>query len=411
MATPQKKDNHFAFSQAKIKALKLKEGSRQDEYWDTIARHFGVRVSAQSKTFFVSKRVNGIMTRVSVGRFSEQMPVEVARKEAAIKLVEMDAGRNPNTAKRKVKADSKTLEDLFNMKLTTQKSLKLKNTTRSFYERTYKLHLSRWNNKRAKEITLEEVTALHTSIGKESPYAANAVVKILRGLLSFQESMDLTYRNPLKCFSEIIGMFAEEPRKVFIEENELPAWYEAVNGLWNDTAKDYVLTLLFTGLRRTEGMKLRWEDIDLDNNIMTIPAENTKNKHIHIIPIPSPLQAILNSRKAICGGGVYVFPSATGKAGHITTIQHIVKELVDTPGVADFQLHDIRRTFANAAAKLAPWQVVKWLLNHRSKNDVTDRHYVTADIEFLREHMEKIGAELLQMATAKPVEDQKQQAT
>jgi integrase len=402
MATTQKKDNHFAFSQAKIKALKLKEGSRQDEYWDTIARHFGVRVSAQSKTFFVSKRVNGTMTRVSVGRFSDQMPVEVARKEAAIKLVEMDAGRNPNTAKRKVKADSKTLEDLFNMKATTQKSQKLKDSTRDFYERTYNLHLSKWNNRRAKEITLEEVTALHTAIGKESPYAANAAVKILRGLLSFQESMDLTYRNPLKCFSEVIGMFAEEPRKVFIEENELPAWYEAVNSLWNDTAKDYLLTLFFTGLRRTEAMKIRWADVDLDTSILTIPAENTKNKHVHVIPIPSPLHTILSSRKAILGGGTYVFASATAKGGHISTIQHIVEELVNNPSVSDFQLHDIRRTFANAAAKLAPWQVVKWLLNHRSKNDVTDRHYVTADIELLRGHMENIAVELLRMATAKP---------
>jgi integrase len=400
MATPQKKDNHFKFSQSLIKKLQLKGGSRQDEYWDTEQRHFGVRVSAQSKTFFVSRRVNGTMTRVSIGRFSDKMPVEVARKEAAIKLVEMDAGRNPNEAKRKIKADSKTLEELFNSKLATPKSEKLKESTRNFYKNTYRLYLSRWNHRRVKEITAAEVTALHATIGKKTTYAANAAIKILRGLLAFHESQDETYRSPLKSFTETTGMFEEKARKVFIEDDQLPAWYEAVNGLWNDAAKDYLLILLFTGLRRTEAMKLRWQDIDLDNNIMTIPPENTKNKLVHLLPIPSPMQPILNARKALYGGGVYVFPSA-GKDGHLTTIQHILKELVDTPGVADFQLHDIRRTFANVAAKLAPWQVVKWLLNHRSKSDVTDRHYVTANMESLRENMEKIGAELLRMAVVK----------
>jgi integrase len=392
------KSNHFAFTQAKIKALQLKENSRQDEYWDTTARHFGVRVSAQSKTFFVAKRVNGKMTRVTVGKFSDQIPVETIRREAALLLVKMDAGINPNEAKRKKKADNITLAELFVMKMATPKAAKLKESTRNNYDRTYKLYLAKWDNKRVKEITLSDATQLHAMIGKHSTYAANDTIKLLRTLLSFQESIDITYRNPLRGFSESVGLYEENARKNFIEETELPAWYKAVNELWNDTAKDYLLTLLFTGLRRNEGMKLRWEDIDMDNNVMTIP--DTKNKLVHVLPIPSPLQPILNSRRAQNGAGKYVFPSA-GSAGHITTIQHVMESLIKTPGVPDFQLHDIRRTFANAAAKKVPYQVVKWLLNHRSKNDVTDRHYVTADVEFLRDHMETISAELLRMATAK----------
>lgn len=35
MPAPEKPHtNHFAFTQAKIRGLHLKEGSKQDEYWD-----------------------------------------------------------------------------------------------------------------------------------------------------------------------------------------------------------------------------------------------------------------------------------------------------------------------------------------------------------------------------------------
>jgi len=338
------------------------------------------------------------MTRVKVGRCPE-MPVDDARKAAEKILVDMNAGINPNEAKRKERTErGRTLKELFDLKLSTPKSQKLKASTKAFYEQTFNRHLAKWGNKRVKEITLEEATALHAAIGKDSPYSANAAIKILRGILSFQESIDITYRNPLRGFSESVGLFEEEPRKNFISKEDLPKWYEAVNGLWNDTARDYLLLLLYTGLRRNEGMGLRWENIDLVNNIMTIP--DTKNKLVHRLPIPSPVITMLNNRKAVYGGGMYVFPAST-KSGHLTTVQHVLKDLVDTPGVPDFQLHDIRRTFANQAAEVAPWQVVKWLLNHRSKSDVTDRHYVTPDIEFLREPMEKIALELLRIATTK----------
>jgi len=391
--------NRFAFTQAKVRSLQLQDGTIQNEYWDTETRRFGLRVSAKTKSFFILTRCAGVMTRVKVGVFPE-MSVDDARKKAAKLLVDMADGINPNAVKKQALIErGKTLEELFKMKMATPKGQKLKATTRVFYEQTFKNHLAAWGKKLVKDITLQEATALHAAIGKHSTYSANAAIKILRGVLSFQESMDITYRNPLRFYGDAVGMFEESTRKNFIEELALPAWYQAVNNLNNVSARDYLLLLLFTGLRRNEGMGLRWQDINFDKSVITIP--DTKNGKVLYLPIPSALFPILKDRWSIYGAGMYVFPSA-GKSGHINSVQYVVKELVETPGVSDFQLHDIRRTFANAAVKIGvPYQIVKWLLNHRSKGDVTDNHYVTHDIEFLRAPMEQIGAELLRMATAK----------
>lgn len=389
--------NRFKFTQAKIRDLKLTEGKVQEEYRDTEQRCFGLRVSATSKTFFVMARVNGKMTRVTVGRFSDKMPVEVARREAEKTLVKMHSGVNPNEERRQRERDSATLEKLFNDRLNTPKGQKIKETTRNFYVQTFNRHLSKLAGRRAKDITLEEATALHVAIGKKSPYAANAVIKILRGILSYQEAIDITYRNPLRGFSETVGLFEEMPRKDFIQNADLPTWYRAVKALHNDTARDYLLLLIFTGLRRNEGMRLAWENIDLEKKIITIP--DTKNKLTHRLPIPSALMPMFQERQELYGEGRYVFPTSS-KAGHLTTIQHVCKELTETEGVPDFQLHDLRRTFSNMAATLVPWKVVKWLLNHREKNDVTDRHYVTPDVDFLREPIEKTSQALLRAMTA-----------
>ncbi len=120
----------------------MKDGSKQVEYWDTNVRSFGVRISAQSKTFFVSRRVNGKMVRVKIGRFPE-MNVDDARHDASAKLVEMAAGKNPNEAKKRARTEKgRTLEDMFKLKMSTPKSQKLKASTRNFYDRTYALYLS-----------------------------------------------------------------------------------------------------------------------------------------------------------------------------------------------------------------------------------------------------------------------------
>ena len=69
------------------------------------------------------------------------------------------------------------------------------------------------------------------------------------------------------------------------------AWYKAVEGLRDseqvqspgDTVADYLVTLLLTGLRKSEALNLRWSDVDLKDQSIHIP--NTKNNEDHIFPI------------------------------------------------------------------------------------------------------------------------------
>ena len=48
-------------------------------------------------------------------------------------------------------------------------------------------------------------------------------------------------------------------------------FYRAVMELENPVARDYLLLLLFTGLRRTEAARLTWADVDLPAKSFAFP--------------------------------------------------------------------------------------------------------------------------------------------
>jgi integrase len=72
--------------------------------------------------------------------------------------------------------------------------------------------------------------------------------------------------------------FAEPRRERMVRAEEMPQFYAAVLGLPNEIARDFLLLLLFTGMRRGEASRLRWIDVDLTQKIIRVPADSTKAK-------------------------------------------------------------------------------------------------------------------------------------
>jgi integrase len=176
----------------------------------------------------------------------------------------------------------------------------------------------------------------------------------------------------------------------------LKAWQNGGDHLWLDTPdpqliRDYLVLILFTGLRRGEAAKLRWEWVDLDHRTLTIPATETKNGHAHSLPLSDYLTELLTTRKH--ADSTYVFPGR-GKTGHFTEPKKPIIKIRERSGV-EFTLHDLRRTFITIAESLNIRDyTLKRLLNHRSSGDVTDG-YIMSDVERLREPMNAISNSIL----------------
>jgi len=111
-----------------------------------------------------------------------------------------------------------------------------------------------------------------------------------------------------------------------------------------------------------------------------------------------PIKAVLQRRKADRPKSEFVFASTSTATGHLVDIRRH-HELVIKDSKVQFDLHDLRRTFASVAANLRlPPYVVKALLNHRTKADIIQYHYLEFELDVLRPAMESINSHLLSYA-------------
>ncbi len=372
---------------------------------DSVLKGFGLRVTAKgAKSFVVETRVSGRVRRKTLGRYGP-MTVEQARKQAQQFLGEVASGADPIEEARVERDRSVTLGEVFELYLSTRKGLK--DATVFDYRRILREAFSDWQDRPLAAIGKDAVAKRHAKLGERSEARANHAMRLLRALFNFAhhqyedgEGHSLFPENPVTRLSHTRAWYRVERRRSLITAAQLPDWFAAVQGLRGEDAGvydravgDLLLLLLFTGLRRGEGLSLRWEYVDLDERTLRIP--DTKNRKPLTLPLPDYLAELLEARREFVQGP-FVFPG-TGAAGHLVEPRPRMRRVTKASDMS-FTLHDLRRTFITIAESLdIPVYAIKRLVNHSMDHDVT-AGYVVMDIERLREPMQRIADFILRSA-------------
>lgn len=368
---------------------------------------FGLRVTPGSKTYVVEARVNGIQRRITLGKNGALTPATARKKALRIQAM-MAAGRDPILEKTRKKIIGVTLQEVFDRYLSVRN---LKPNTVKMYRYMLPRCLGDWLSLPVVAITRDMVEQRHIELrrttrqGTSGEAQANTVMHILGTLLNFAaanyeiDEKPIIVVNPVKRLSHNRRWYQDRRRQTIVPDHKLPAWYEAVMSLRHQTIRDYLLLLLFTGLRRNESATLRWDDVDFEANVLTVRAENTKNGKEHRLPLSDFLLELLKRRHAKRASSEFVFPGR-GNKHHIVDSDHVIRGVAETAG-CPFMLHDLRRTFLTVAERLAlSYVVLKKLANHSGKNDTTFG-YLVIDVERLREPMQKITNHLLLLCNSK----------
>ena len=386
---------------------KANKGSR-DTYHDTKVTGLTLRVTATGvKSFVVRKRVNGKPILTTLGQYPA-MTIAQARNAARESLNIFSSGINPNDKRKAQRIKSITLNETMRDYLSNRKHA-LKPKTIKDYQIIFNGYLLDWSGKELSNITRSMVVKKHTDIGKKSIYRANATMRLLRALFNFAISeyedsndMPIITHNPVQKIKR--NWFKESVRTNIIEPNDLKDWFIAVQKLPNnkanvthkntsETVRDYLIVLIFTGLRPSEGINLKWSNIDFKNKLLKI--QDTKNREDHTLPLTEYIINLLNRRKDESLGD-YVFPGYDPHKALVSPNRQVKKVIKDS-GV-QFLLHDLRRTFATYADSLGiQHTTIKRLMNHKN-NDVTSTHYIHQSIETLRKPMQKITDYILETA-------------
>lgn len=372
-------------------------------YRDSELKGFALRITATgTKSFVVEKIIGNKVRRITLGKYSDALPVEKARKKAQVLLGQIADGVDPIAEKRAIKMRSVTLKEVLEDYKQARKSLKPK--TLYDYQRVLNIAFDKWKDKPLTAITKEMIAKQHKKLGEENGEAyANLAMRVLRALFNFaagqyedSQGRSLITDNPVKRLSQTRAWYRVERRQSFIKSHELSDWYTGVQKLTNETLRDYLLLILFTGLRRQEAAKLQWNQVDLKAKTLTII--DTKNREPHTLPLSDYLFNLFTTRKQNASSG-YVFPG-TGADGYIIEPRKQMAKVIDDTKI-QFTVHDLRRTFITMAESLdIAAYALKRLLNHKMNGDVT-AGYIMLDVERLRRPMQMITDHLLRQMMPK----------
>jgi len=139
--------------------------------------------------------------------------------------------------------------------------------------------------------------------------------------------------------------------------------------IWNACGDDdhgrIIKLLTLTGCRRNEIGDACWSEIDFNRETFTIPAERSKNKREHTLPLMPMALGIIKSVPRTTRPQLFGTRGPTG-----FTTWHKSKRALDKRlgnSVKPWRLHDVRRSVATKMADIgiAP-HIIEQILNHQS---------------------------------------------
>lgn len=137
-----------------------------------------------------------------------------------------------------------------------------------------------------------------------------------------------------------------------------------------------IVTALVTGLRKNELAQISPES--LHKATQSIIVLQTKNGKAHRLPLPERLYERLEKQSLL----------VTNQQPMLAVTERLPRSLID---VIPLSWHDLRRTTASTLASLgANEYVIKRVLNHTNKQDVTATHYARIDEEVVRQWLSKL---------------------
>jgi integrase len=371
-------------------------------YWDTTLRGFGVQCSgiSTSKSYIAQRAMpGGKVRRIKVGSVSELSLIEANQLAAGIlidlrKGVDLDAKAKSNmTLRTALEEYLAARRDLSPASVRVYKQI----------ERT----LAPWLDWPLRNITADMVEKKHREIadriGKNgTKYAgkstANGAFRTLKVLWNFAADRVADMPpNPVRRLKR--QWFAEPRRTRMIPPERMPEFYRAVRMLDNAVTRDFLLLLMFTGLRKGEASSLRWADINLPQRTITLPPEKTKAKRELVLPMSDVVFEMLVKRRAL-GDATYVFPGS-GRHGHMVDLALPLEAIKKRTGII-FSAHDLRRGFATIGESLdVSMTTLKALLNHAPARDVTSR-YVVLSPERLQQPVQRIADKIKELCGIMP---------
>lgn len=322
----------------KASVEKLQSAEADFIFWDVEIKGFGVKVfTTGTKSFFYQYRnENGKMRRFTIGKLSDTLTTDQARKKAKDKSHEVHAGRDPLDEKQ-ARRHAITVNKLFDLYVESEQFTSNAQTTQAVDKGRIDRHLRPLLGKMiADRLTADQIVKAQRAIreGKTAVRVktkARGLAKVTGGegtagkcVLLLKVAYSWAVKNKLLKNNPATGLKVAPSGTrdtIMAGAEEYARLFETLERMENEkrirsAAADAIRFIALTGARRGEVTGLIWQWVDLATGQITLPREahkaGRKTGKPRIIALPAEAQAII-ARQPEGAVGDYVFQASKGE--------------------------------------------------------------------------------------------------
>jgi integrase len=339
------------------------------------------------KAFVLFYRVNGRQRFLTLGAYGP-FTLDQARDRAKEHIGQVVKGEDPLEHKKKAR-QGETVKALCDAYL--ERHASRKRSARDDRRRIVQYVIPTWGNRKADNIIRADVAALHTRIGQHAPYEANRVVALLSKMFELARRWGFVQENAGNP-ARGIDKFKEQKRDRWVTPEELPRLAAAIAQDPNLYVRAAIWLYLLTGVRKTELLKARWNDVDFVR--CQLRLGETKAGRTHYVALSPPALTLLRMLPRQ-EGNPYLLPSTKVPGQHLVNIEKPWRRVRKAAGVEDVRLHDLRRTVGSWLAQAGnSLPLIGRVLNHSNPSTTAIYARLGDDParQALAEHAERITA-------------------
>ncbi len=316
------------------------------------------------RVYYIRYRRNGKMVEEKAGRqFQDDM---TPARAAEMRSRRIDRKDVTNREKRqdclriKEEAEGKwTLNRLWQTYKAGKSDIKGLKTDEYRFDKHLK---SAFGGKEPSEILQLEVDRLRINLGKTlKPQTVKHVLNLLDRIISYGVKKGLISQGlKFKIQKPVVQNIKTED----LSDDQIRDLLQAIDNDNNFQVGTMMKMALFTGMRRSEIFRLRWEHLDFRRNLITI--KDPKGIKDAVIPMNPQAKVLLENIEK--GKSPLVFPTDDGQQRK--TVQNQVRRIREAAGLPkDFRpFHGLRHVYASmlASSGKIDMYVLQKLLTHKS---------------------------------------------
>jgi integrase len=358
-----------------IRTLRLPDGIIDKTYFDDELPGFGVRIRASGAHRWVVHydAPGGISRRVTLGAVSN-LPLAKARTAARDVLAAARLGQDPAAAKRQTRdealARNSEIIGAILPRYLKLKAVELKPRSYKEVERHLDAHGGPLHKRPIREVTLRDAANFLAGIADSNGLVArNRVRSSWAAFSRWGLGEGLLESNPFAFTNKAPENDSRERTPTLGQLAEI--WHAAGDGAYGRFLK----LLMLSGCRRDEIAGLSWSEVDLEEALITLPGERTKNGYPHEVAITKPIRTILeaqrrdrngNGRELVFGRGAGGFQDFSGSKSELDQRITFAREARGLGPMEPWTPHDFRRSLSTTMHEdlNVPPHIVEAVLGH-----------------------------------------------